>query len=357
MKTLGILLATVCCASTMHGQAASFGRGGTYSGLFYEAEGYWQQSSGLITITTTSTGKHSGKMQIGPQKYSFSGQFDTNGVASVGINRGGRNPLLIEMQLDSQDPDLITGTIQDGIWTADMYADRMVYDGKTSICPDAGLYTAIIPGDFNSTTQPAGDCFATIKVDNKGKLKAAVTLADGTKFTQSSTVSKGGLWPLYANLYQGGGTIYSWLLLNKSQDEQLSGDVIWIKPAIAGAKYYPDGFAILLSAYGSRYQKPAKGQKILDLTEAAVEFIGGNLSESFTNHVSLDSNNHVVNFSQNKLSMSFNLGNGSFTGKVQDPNALNIMLPFRGVVLQNYGVAAGFFSDWTRTGEIWMEPW
>jgi hypothetical protein len=356
MKDLYLVLLALCCATPLQSRAAAFGQGGTYNGLFYEDNGYWQQSSGIITITTTSAGKYTGKLKIGPQKYSFSGQFNSDGSASRGIPRASRNALLVEMQLDATDPDLINGSIKDGIWTAGFYADRTIYDGKSSVCPDAGQYTMLMPGDFTSTTEPGGDSFATIKIDKKGKVSCAASLADGTKFSQGSTVSKGGLWPLYSPVYRGQGSIYSWVLFNKSEEEQLGADVVWISPGGPGFIYYPDGFAIQVSAYGSRYQKPAKGQKVLNFTEAAVEFNGGNLLESFTNHVSLDSNNRVSNFSGNKLSLTFNLNNGTFTGKTQEP-LTGVNLPFRGVILQNYNVAAGYFSDWSQTGEIWMEQW
>jgi len=351
-----LLLMMLGIAAPVHGQTGYFGPGGTYSGLFYEPDGYWQQSSGTLTITTTTTGKYTGKLRVGTQNYSFSGQFNPDGTASRGIRRANRNDLLVRMEIDPEDPDLISGTIIDGVWTADLYADRMVYNGKTSVCPDAGQYTMLIPGDFTSTTEPGGDSFATITVDAKGKLRCAASLADGTKFSQSSNVSKGGLWPLYAPLYQGGGSIYGWMLFNKSMDEQLGGDVVWIKPETSMATYYPDGFAIQISSWGSRYAKPLNGEKVLNLTEAALEFNGGNLYESFTNHVSLDSNNRVYNLSPNALSLKFSPGNGTFTGKVQDPST-GYSLSFRGVALQNYGVAAGYFSDYSLTGEIWMEQW
>lgn len=343
-------------AAPVQGQTVPFGQGGTYNGLFFESGGYWAQSSGTITVTIRSTGSYTARLRVGPQNYSLSGQFNPDGTASRGIHRANRNDLLVRMAIDAGDPDLIQGSIVDGLWTAELSADRMVYDGKASVCPDAGQYTLLIPGNFASATEPGGSSFATITIDAKGRLQSIASLADGTKFSQASSVAKGGQWPLYAPLYQGQGSIYGWMLFNKSPEEQLGGDILWIRPAISFSPYYPDGFAIQISSWGSRYQKPLKGEKVLNFVEAAAEFNGGNLFESFTNHVSLDSNNQVYNFSPNKLSLKFSLSNGTFSGKVQDP-ASGFYLPFRGVALQNYGVAAGFFSDSSETGEIWLEPW
>jgi hypothetical protein len=30
-------------------------------------------------------------------------------------------------------------------------------------------------------------------------------------------------------------------------------------------------------------------------------------------------------------------------------------IPFRGVVLQKQGIAAGYFPGWDQTGEVWLQ--
>ena len=37
----------------------------TYNGLFYETNGYWQQSAGLLAVKSTARGNYSAKLQIG----------------------------------------------------------------------------------------------------------------------------------------------------------------------------------------------------------------------------------------------------------------------------------------------------
>ena len=351
--SLTIFLA--CAAACGAGKASAI-QPGNYSGLFYEPDGYWQNSSGTLSLKVTTTGKYSGKLQVGTTRYSFSGTVTPDNTISEGIPRKSRNPLLIELSEDPQDADVLWGSVQDGVWTSDLYADRAVFNGKTSVSPDRGQYTMLVPGDFTSLTEPGGDGYGTLTVDAKGAVKMSGVLADGTKVTQSATISKGGLWPLFAALYSGGGSLYSWVALNPTQDEELQGDVTWIKPNSPGARYYPGGFALAVSVWGSRYTPPAKGQPVLGYAEGAVEFNGGNLVESFTNHVMLDSNNKVYNVSQNKLTMKITTSNGMISGKVADA-ITGDMLPFKGVVLQSYGVAAGYFDDVSRTGEIWLEQW
>lgn len=332
---------------------AQAARGSIYNGLFYEQEGYWEQSSGLLTVTLTPQNRFSGRVQIGPRKYSISGGFDQHGAATTAILRRYENPLTIQLQIDPDDPDLIYGTLSDGIWTADVIADRAVF-GKGAVTPDLGQYTMIIPGDFTSTTSPGGDSYGTIAVDSTGRVRFAGSLADGTKVSQSSTISKGGQWPFYVSLYRGGGAIWGWMLFNKSVDEPLVGDVTWVKPEMPWTWYYPDGFAVTVSAWGSRYVRPPKNTKIIGLSEGWFEFNGGNLPEGITNRVVLEFNNRVTNLSPNRLTMTFSTSNGTFSGRVMHPVSWE-WIRFSGVVLQDFGVAAGYFLDWDRSGEAWLQ--
>lgn len=348
-----ILAGALWLAATFEAQAQA-PLGTTYNGLFYEANGYWEQSAGLLSLKTTKGNRFSGRLQVGPRRYSISGAFDANGSATLGILRRNENPLTLYLQVDAEDADLIYGTLSDGVWVADVIADRAVFNGKDWSSPDAGQYTMLIPGDFNSRTSPGGDSYGTVKVDRAGRLRFAGALADGTKVTQSSTVSKGGQWPFYASLYSGGGAIWGWVLLNNSAEEALVGDVTWVRPRMRWTQYYPEGFAITTTAWGSHYVRPPGGARVIDLTEGLMEFNGGNLPEGITNRVILEFNNRVTNLSPNGLKVSFSLSNGTFSGRVMHPVSWE-WIRFSGVVLQDYAVAAGYFLDWTRSGEVWLE--
>ncbi len=164
----------------------------SYSGLFYEAGGVWQLSAGYISISTTARGKYTGRLQLGVRTYGFSGYFDADGHASRGILRRYDNPLTVDFQVSADDPDLITGTVSDGTWTADLIADRAIFDGRTSVSPDVGRYTLLVPGDFTLHTEPGGDSYGTVTVDKRGGLRFAGSMADGTKVSQATRVSKNG---------------------------------------------------------------------------------------------------------------------------------------------------------------------
>ena len=87
----------------------------------------------------------------------------------------------------------------------------------------AGNYTLVAPGFDDSTTLPAGDSFGSLKVDVAGRVKFAGTLADGTKVSQTASLSKGGYWPLYVPLYSGNGSLMSWLAFASTTNSDLSG--------------------------------------------------------------------------------------------------------------------------------------
>lgn len=329
---------------------------GTYNGLFFEPEGVWQQSAGSVRLSTTASGTYSGQLQLGPFRYAFSGWFNGQGYQKQSIARSGYPTLLLEMQVDDQDPDVIYGTVSSSRWTADLILDRAVYDGKFSICPDAGQYTLLIPGSVGSREEPGGNSYATVTVDRAGRIRMAASMADGWKLTQSAMIAKGGEWPLFAPLYGGSGVLWSWMFFNPSAEEDLAGDITWIKPSLPQDWFYPGGFAIQVYSWGSRYTRPPKGTPILNLPEAAVELNGGGLYRDLLNKIAIDFSSKVANLGPDPMSLKFTVSNGLFKGKFRDPVTGNTYA-FSGVALQRYNVASGFFRGYDETGEVWMEAW
>lgn len=349
------LVISAICAGLLGGPAYGFvPMSGTYNGLFFQTTGYWNQSSGIITISTTSQGSYSAKLQIGKAHYSFSGRFASDGSASAQILRHYQYPVTVQFKVSDADPDLIVGTVSDSVWTAQLSADRSVFDGKTTICPDAGLYTMVLYGNYNSTVEPGGASFGTITINTAGRISFGANLADGTKFNVATTVSKNGRWPLYAQLYSGCGTFYGWILFNAATNSDVSGDVTWVKPKVWNAQYYPCGFYVVHPVYGSSYVKPPHGTSVLDFTNGTIQFNGQNLYQGITNNVILTTYNKIQNQSANGLQLNFSLSSGSFSGKVMDPITWQ-WYPFKGVVVQKRNIGTGYFSAWNLTGEVWFE--
>jgi hypothetical protein len=319
---------------------------GSYHGLFYDTNaGVNASSAGSFTATTTPRGGVSAKIAVGGHTYSFSGKFDSQGMATGAVHSGSAR-LNVQLQLTS-DNQQIQGTISQGnSWSAVLQADLQAANG-------AGTYTMVIPPLANG---PQGYGIGTVTVDAAGNLKWSGTLADGTKVTQSSAVSAQGFWPLFAPLYNGSGLVMSWMQFVTGG---LNGDLIWIKPAGGSSKYYPGGFTNEVEATGSAYSKPAHGTPVLNWPSGLGNaiFESGGLSAPITNQISLGSNNKVKDLTGTyKLTLSITTSSGLFSGSVTSSSG-HRHVSFSGAIRSSTN-AAGFFLNPSEglSGSVLLEP-
>lgn len=324
---------------------------GTYHGLFYDSAGVEQTSSGSIILTLTAKGKFTGNLRSGSALLPFNGQFDSAGNTTIAVKRPGQNSLAVRLQLGSNDPDHLTGTISDTTFTANLTADRAVFNAISRPALAAGRYTLTIEGSADSATLPHGDGWGTVAVDKTGRIVFAGSLADGTRITQTATLSKEGYWALYVPLYGGQGSVLSWITIADMSGSDLSGNLSWIKPKLPAARFYPDGFNFGTTASGSHYTSPAARQNVLTLSSATVSLDGGGLSSNVMNHIMMGPGNRVTNQSPNKLTLRFAPSTGTFAGRVVDP-ATQKSIGFSGVVLQRMNVGIGYFLGSNQSGKV-----
>jgi hypothetical protein len=325
---------------------------GTYNGLFYDPDLFEQQSSGSFTVSTTPSGSFSGKLQLNRTRITFTGKLDSSGKTNLTLHPKNLSPLTLTLQLDGTDQ--ITGSLSDGVWTAQLAGDRAVFNAKTNPAPQAGRYTLVFRGHYNSTTEPAGDSICTVSIDAGGKISLSGTLADATKITQASTLAENGNWPFYVLLYSGGGSLLSWIKVDDDPDDPddvFKGDSNWIKPVVAKAKYYPAGFTSQSEVHGSSYQPPTTGAPALSFISGEMIFSGADLPQPFTNCVLWDSGNKIRNLSSNKLTATVVAGTGAFSGSVTNPST-GKTYAFNGVVLQETESGCGFFTSSNQTGRV-----
>jgi uncharacterized repeat protein (TIGR03803 family) len=329
---------------------------GSYNGLFYVTNNVTPTNAGFFSLRATILGKFSGTLQVGGTRYPLSGQFDPSGLGRASIPRPKLDPLALWLQLDmTQGTEQITGLVSNQTWVAELTGERAVFDGHTSIAPQKGRYTLVIPG-ADSRPEPAGDSWGTVTVDGAGTIRLTASLADGTPVSQGVAVSRDGQWPLYASLYGGQGLLLGWLAFSSNSNADLAGEVVWLKPSLRATRYYSSGLTLRTNVSGSPFTVPARGTNLLNATNAVVTLDGGNLTQTITNRITLDANNRVANQSANKLSLSFSLSDGSFKGAVVDPVSSR-SIPFKGVVLENQGYAAGYFLGTNnQSGQVLLAP-
>jgi hypothetical protein len=304
----------------------------------------------------TSKGSYTGSLILGASRYSVKGQLNSLCQATNLILRKTGTPLSLSLRVGTGgEADRIFGTLSDGTWNANLQGDRAVFNSKTNLAPLAGNYTIIIPGEDGDPSIPAGHGCGTVKVDGSGKVTFAGTLADGTKVTQSSSISKLGAWPFYASLSKGAGSVMSWLAFENRSSDDIHGNVNWIKQANPLSPMYPAGFTYQSEALGSAYVPPAIGSNVLGLATATVNFEGGNLGTGFINYLTLGLASKVVNNSSNALTMTFTLTSGAFKGKVTNP-ANNQSLSFNGVVLPKMNAGYGYALGTNQSSAVTFGP-
>ena len=269
------------------------------------------------------------------------------------------NPLVLSLSLDlTNGTEQITGTVSEEtssntVWIANLIADRAVFDARTHPSPQAGKYTLIIPVDTNSAAGPGGDGFGTVTVNPAGTVLFNGTLADGTKVTQKTTLSKDGQWPFYVSLYKGKGSLISWVTFTNETDTDLDGLFNWFKQTQT-AKYYPGGFTNEAMVAGSRFVPPTVTNLVINITNGIAGFTNGNLTLDFTNHVMLDAKGKVFNQGANKLSLSISKSSGTFSGSVTPPGG-GKAVSFKGALLQKQNHGSGFFLGTNQSGRVSLQ--
>ena len=331
---------------------------GIYSGLLSDSN-RTHESSGSLSLSVTGQGAYSGKILIAGTSYSLSGKFDVAGISGKTIPRSGANALTLNLTLGlAPDSPSLVGNLTDGRWVAQVLANHSGFDGLTRRATQyAGSYTLIIPGRDDDETFPQGHSYGTVVVDAAGKISLSGSLADGTVLKQTASLSADGQWPLYVQLYGGRGSVWSWLQFDtNSAPVTVQGSLSWIKTAQPSAKYYPEGFTNSVLARGSSYLRPAATtSRVINVTNAAVSFEGGNLVAAFTNLVTLAvPNNKIVNNSSNQLSLTLTLPSGVFSGSATAPNTKQAV-QIHGTLLQNMDQGYGYFLGANRSGSVLLQ--
>ncbi len=331
--------------------------GGPWAGLFYDTNNIGATNSGSFTLTLTSLGSFSAKVQfVSGQSLSFSGNFTRDGLFSNSISAKGAAPFVVKMLLTPSDDGQITGTIGNSAWTSQLQAVRALFS-PANPAPQRGNYTLVIPGGDDSTVQPAGNGYATVAVDISGNVNLTGVLADGTKMKQKTFINKQGVWPLYQAPYKGQGAIFGWVIINTNLvNTDMSGQLYWFRlPQSGGKVMYPNGFNFPegIAAVGSVISFTS-GVPLLNLPSGGVAVLQlGNPVQSFTNNFTLGANNKVT--SPDGLSVTITTTSGLFKGTAKSlGNGTSV--PINGVLLQKQNSAYGTFLSNGQSGSVYLGP-
>ena len=221
---------------------------GTYNGLFFNtATGVTEQTGGMLKgLAVSQKGTYSGTVLIDGASHAISGAFDAYGQATNKITRtssqGG--PLTVVMTLvnSSNTASQVTGTVTGTNW-ADT---NLLANFSTNTVPSAEFTMLIQPDASNAppVNSPGGDGYVLL-TNKAGTATITGALADGTAFSQTTSVSQDGGVPIYASLYSGKGLLLGWINLELTNTNGVS--LTWIHPQRTTG-LYQNGFTNVLLA-------------------------------------------------------------------------------------------------------------
>jgi hypothetical protein len=93
---------------------------------------------------------------------------------------------------------------------------------------------------------------------------------------------------------------------------------------------------------------------VLNFSTGEFWLANGNLADSFTNQIMLDSANHLTSTNAT-LKLTLTPGTGLFKGSVASPDT-GKAISVSGVVLQKQNFGGGFFTGTNQTGRVFLGP-
>jgi hypothetical protein len=375
---------------------------GRYNGLARSGAGRapGHDSVGLLAIkgSKRGTGRFSGRLTLGGEKFPFKCSVDPDGNALFGKNasttlelkrRGGSSLSLSLRLLSEAEGDRVSGTVHDGTTEhSTLNADRAVYsksnpvpvavrDPTTDKCRYTSVFLAKTAPNSGLAADafPPGDGYGLLSVKPSGVVKMVGALADGSRYSYATTLSATNRWPFYIALYKKTGSCTGEAVFRDvAGQSDLDGlGFQWFRPDRSSAgkppERYPAGWpaGILTDLLASRFVAPAEGQSVLpalDATDADGNALfvatGHDLSVSpLKKPVNIDDADKVkiVLVAEDNLNLTL-AHNGLVTGTFKDSfgGAKPSATPFIGIVFQKQQQASGFFLGPTQGGAIELSP-
>lgn len=335
-----------------------FALAGRFSGRIDPSAISGAENGGWLTLTLSPNGAFTGSLQLGKSKYALRGVFDgRTGVGlTLNITRPGLPDLILDLNLtlNGNNRGQIVGTLRDGGTTQSLTLEREVWN--KSFTPVLFGAKAPVPyhlaleldaGHRGDADYPQGWGFMVLSVNSLGAAKISGQLADGTKITSSSIVSREGEVSFFVGLYGGAGALVGAVQINPETelsplDNSIDGQATWLRPVSNKPTdtLYPGGFKTTMSLGGAVYAAPLAGYRVLHLgnktPHAAVqlELSEGSLSPSLTTALTISAANKVTEFTPNDATykLTFNPAKGLFSGSFV-PAAGRKPIPFSGLLV------------------------
>lgn len=330
------------------------------------------ESTGIITVTTTTSTTLSGKCVLGGKTYPFAGTFGTDGYFTTSFQPKptptNPQPLPVTVKLDLAGLGKYFVDIGSQANTTYEFPPRITFN---QVFPNStvGTYPATL---VTNSPFGAGTGVAAISVKPNGSVTGVCIGIDGLKYTFSSALQQTGIpgttyhFPVYSPLYQNRGCFaMNGFLAEKPTGDEILGNALLIRPAPTSGNlaFYPAGIFQPLILKGTSYTKPTVGPVLdflnptytgqLEITNANAELLGGNLNEN----LSFSANNKFIFTSAtNKPVLTLNTTTGLITGSITEPGGKKRTLNAVLTKIEGTPTLAGHLVGTTRTLSLTVTP-
>ena len=300
--------------------------------------------AGFFTIHTTARAGFSARFVLGGRSFALSGKFDSAGKFSKAIPRQGAAPLTVNLELALVNgARVITGAIVDGDRSIPISADQAkAFNAKTNPAPQAGKYTALLQFDSAASDTPQANGIGVVGISTSGAIRFVGALADGTRLSQGTVLSKSGEWPLYVLLYKKQGSLFGELQFREKAGSDFDGTLQWSRPPTPNDKIQTAGFFATLPTIGSKYIAAPPRPAVLDLPNGGTAMLS-DADLTLTKSLMLSPPNKfiVLDPGADKFSLSAT-ANGLLSGRFIHPKT-GSSTTVHGVIFQKENFGSGFF--------------
>lgn len=290
------------------------------------------EGSGLLTVTTTTTGAVTGTLKQGTRSYAFTGVMAPTGRIVIYIPRTtpeGSQPAILDVtQTTNANFTQMNGTIYADVEETDdnfsTFNINLLPEGKFTAatpCPRKGSYTFTTSAVTNFT----GFSYATMTVSATGAVSATGYTGDGAAFTLGGPLLDTGATTtgIFRSRQVVGGTGHvtvSLFIDGSVFPASVTGSFFMRRGIKPGALFLPGGVFLNSDVFGAIYNPPAANTRM----NAVFDPSGNGLfsavsSPGFVNQtVNLLPTNTFTYGGANtpKLALTVNKANGTITGSV-----------------------------------------
>lgn len=251
---------------------------GSFTGYCYAEDSAGQRHArGLVTLRATKAGRLTAKVSMQTGNLSFSAKSwsgmtsETECTVTMERRQGERLELIADSTTGQVTGNLTGGSLGDALLSIvaqrNAFQDRRDAEAQAVLAAYMGYYTVALPVEVCETdpatdNQQSGSGYLTLTVRNRGVVRVAGKMADGTRVSQSTTLfvdDYGAYVPLFVKLYRRRGGFAGLLQLSGGThptDLRIRAEptvrLEWIYPGSTMAGL-ADRFDAQLSATGAYY--------------------------------------------------------------------------------------------------------